>query len=48
MDLGVEELYEIGSGSVLSNLAKRSCPSFKRKSAGNKESVENLLLELDC
>ena len=48
IDLGVKELYEIGSGSVLSNLAKRSCPSFKRKSAGNKDSVENLLLELDC
>ena len=48
MDLGVEELYEIGSGSVLSNLAKRSCPSFIRKSAGDKDSVENLLLELDC
>jgi len=41
------EFYEIGSGSVLSNLAKRSCPSFKRKSAGNKESLESLLLELD-
>ena len=48
MDLGVEELYEIGSGSVLSNLAKRSCPTFKRKSAGDKDSIENLLLELDC
>ena len=48
IDLGVEEFYEIGSGSVLSNLAKRSCPSFKRKSAGNKDSVESLLLELDC
>ena len=47
VDMGVEELYEIGSGSVLSNLAKRSCPSFKRMSAGNKESVENLLLEFD-
>ncbi len=47
LDLGVKEFYEIGSGSVLSNLAKRSCPSFKRKSAGNKESVESLLLELD-
>tara|TARA_B100001113_G_scaffold342100_1_gene327923 strand:- start:762 stop:1694 length:933 start_codon:yes stop_codon:yes gene_type:complete len=48
IDLGVKEFYEIGSGSVLSNLAKRSCPSFKRKSAGNKDSVESLLLELDC
>ena len=47
INMGVEELYEIGSGSVLSNLAKRSCPSFKRMSAGNKESVENLLLEFD-
>ena len=47
VDMGVEELYEIGSGSVLSNLAKRSCPSFKRMSAGSKESVENLLLEFD-
>ena len=47
IDLGVKEFYEIGSGSVLSNLAKRSCPSFKRKSAGNKESLESLLLELD-
>ena len=47
IDLGVREFYEIGSGSVLSNLAKRSCPSFKRKSAGNKESLESLLLELD-
>jgi len=47
LDLGVKEFYEIGSGSVLSNLAKRSCPSFKRKSAGNKDSVESLLLELD-
>ena len=48
IDLGVKEFYEIGSGSVLSNLAKRSCPSFKRMSAGNKDSVESLLLELDC
>lgn len=47
VDMGVEELYEIGSGSVLSNLAKRSCPSFKRMSVGSKESVENLLLEFD-
>jgi [acyl-carrier-protein] S-malonyltransferase len=47
IDLGVKEFYEIGSGSVLSNLAKRSCPSFKRKSAGNKDSLESLLLELD-
>ena len=47
VDMGVEELYEIGSGSVLSNLAKRSCHSFKRMSAGSKESVENLLLEFD-
>ena len=47
VDMGVEELYEIGSGSVLSNLAKRSCPSFKRMSIGSKESVENLLLEFD-
>ena len=47
VNMGVEELYEIGSGSVLSNLAKRSCPSFKRMSAGSKESVENLLLEFD-
>ena len=47
VDMGVEELYEIGSGSVLSNLAKRSCPSFKRMSTGSKESVENLLLEFD-
>ena len=47
IDLGVKEFYEIGSGSVLSNLAKRSCPSFKRKSVGNKESLESLLLELD-
>ena len=29
VDMGVEELYEIGSGSVLSNLAKRSCPSLR-------------------
>ena len=29
---GVIDFYEIGSGSVLSNLAKRSCPSFNRKS----------------
>ena len=48
IDLGVEEFYEIGSGSVLTNLAKRGCPSLKRKSAGNKDSVESLLLELDC
>ena len=47
VDMGVEELYEIGSGSVLSNLAKRSCPSYKRMSAGSKVSVENLLLEFD-
>ena len=47
IDLGVKEFYEIGSGSVLSNLAKRSCPSFKRKSVGNKDSLESLLLELD-
>jgi len=47
IDLGVEEFYEIGSGSVLSNLAKRSCPSFKRKSVGNRETLESLLIELD-
>ena len=44
---GVSDFYEIGSGSVLSNLAKRSCPSFNRKSINNKPSVENFLHSLD-
>ena len=46
VNVGVEEFYEIGSGAVLSNLAKRSCPSFKRMSIGNKENVEDLLFKL--
>lgn len=44
---GVNDFYEIGSGSVLSNLAKRSCPSFNRKSINDKPSVENFLHSLD-
>jgi [acyl-carrier-protein] S-malonyltransferase len=44
---GVSDFYEIGSGSVLSNLAKRSCPSFNRKSINDKPSVENFLHSLD-
>ena len=44
---GVIDFYEIGSGSVLSNLAKRSCPSFNRKSINDKSSVENFLYSLD-
>ena len=44
---GVNDFYEIGSGSVLSNLAKRSCPSFNRKSINDKSSVENFLHSLD-
>ena len=44
---GVIDFYEIGSGSVLSNLAKRSCPSFNRKSINDKPSVENFLHSLD-
>lgn len=47
VNVGVEEFYEIGSGAVLSNLAKRSCPSFKRMSIGNKENVEDLLFKLE-
>ena len=43
----VTDFYEIGSGSVLSNLAKRSCPSFNRKSINNKSSVDDFLLLLD-
>ena len=43
----VTDFYEIGSGSVLSNLAKRSCPSFNRKSVDNKSSVDDFLLLLD-
>ena len=43
----VTDFYEIGSGSVLSNLAKRSCPSFNRKSVNNKSSVDDFLLLLD-
>ena len=44
---GVIDFYEIGSGSVLSNLAKRSCPSFNRKSINDKSSVEDFLYSLD-
>jgi malonyl CoA-acyl carrier protein transacylase len=44
---GVNDFYEIGSGSVLSNLAKRSFPSFNRKSINDKPSVENFLHSLD-
>ena len=44
---GVNDFYEIGSGSVLSNLAKRSFPSFNRKSINDKSSVENFLHSLD-
>ena len=47
VNVGVEEFYEIGSGAVLSNLAKRICPSFKRMSIGNKENVEDLLFKLE-
>ena len=44
---GVIDFYEIGSGSVLSNLAKRSCPSFNRQSINDKPSVESFLYSLD-
>ena len=44
---GVSDFYEIGSGSVLSNLAKRSCPSFNRKSINGKSSVDDFLSFLD-
>ena len=44
---GVSDFYEIGSGSVLSNLAKRSCPSFNRKSINSKSSVDDFLSFLD-
>ena len=47
VNIGVEEFYEIGSGAVLSNLAKRIFPSFKRMSIGNKENVEDLLFKLE-
>ena len=43
----VSDFYEIGSGSVLSNLAKRSCPSFNRKSINDKSSVNDFLTFLD-
>ena len=44
---GVIDFYEIGSGSVLSNLAKRSCPSFNRWSINSKSSIEDFLSFLD-
>ncbi len=44
---GVSNFYEIGTGSVLSNLAKRSCPSFSRKSINNQSSVEDFLTSLE-
>ena len=44
---GVSDFYEIGSGSVLSNLAKRSCPSFNRKYINDKSSVNDFLTFLD-
>ena len=47
VNIGVEEFYEIGSGAVLSNLAKRIFPSFKRMSIGIKENVEDLLFKLE-
>ena len=44
---GVIDYIEIGSGAVLSNLAKRSCPSFKRRPVNDKTSVESYLSYLD-
>ena len=46
-DRGVSNFYEIGTGSVLSNLAKRSYPSFNRKSINNQSSVEGFLTLLE-
>ena len=44
---GVIDYIEIGSGAVLSNLAKRSCPSFNRRPVNDKTSVESFLSYLD-
>ena len=44
---GVIDYSEIGSGAVLSNLAKRSCPSFNRRPVNDKTSVESFLSYLD-
>ena len=44
---GVIDYIEIGSGSVLSNLAKRNYPSFNIRSVNNRTSVESFLSYLD-
>ena len=46
-EISIPDYIEIGSGAVLSNLAKRSCPSFNRRPVNDKTSVESFLSHLD-
>jgi [acyl-carrier-protein] S-malonyltransferase len=46
MELGVESIIEVGAGNVLSNLAKRSCPSLQRFTLNSKESIENFMRDI--
>jgi len=43
---GVEELVEIGTGRVLTGLAKRIAPDLSARSVGTPEEVESLIREL--
>ena len=47
LDLGVEVIIEVGSGNVLTNLAKRSTPNLQRFTLNSKESLENFMRDFE-